>query len=313
MRDINSPEFHRNYGFWNEGEQQALLDAHVAIAGVGGDGYQLGLKLARMGVRNLTVADPEVFEPENSNRVPGATEKTYGTPKVEAFIHDVLEIDSGANITVFRDGVTEDNIEDFLKDATLCFDESELTHLQIGTGLAREARRRGIPNIMIMNVGFAAQGTSFHPNSKHTFERLMGVPDGMPLDEVKDMEVDFSRCLPYIPNYGDLRTLQSIQDGASLASIAQGVDVASAIGASEAFLHIVAGNGNHRRNPTWAPRIRWMDAMNNKSGVARFPRVSHYQHLGVAVARNLVGTFPKASYTQQDIERRTQAYEQSSK
>ena len=313
MRDINSPEFHRNYGFWNESEQQLLLDAHVAIAGVGGDGYQLGLKLARMGVRNLTVADPEVFEPENSNRVPGATEKTYGKLKVDAFIEDVHEIDAGANITVFKDGVTEENIQEFLKDATLCFDESELTHLQIGTGLAREARRRGIPNVMIMNIGFAAQATSFQPNSKYTFERLMGVPEGMPLDEVKDMEVDFSRCLPYIPNYGDLRTLQSIQEGESLASIAQGVDVASAIGTSEAFLHITAGKGNHRRSPTWAPRIRWMDAMNNTSGVTRFPRLSHYRHLGVAVARNLTGSYPAASYTHEAIERRSRAFGQSAK
>ncbi len=41
-RTIDSPEFSRNYGFWNEDEQRALLSAHVAIAGVGGDGFQLG-------------------------------------------------------------------------------------------------------------------------------------------------------------------------------------------------------------------------------------------------------------------------------
>jgi len=307
MNTINSPEYQRNFGFWNEAEQEALMNASVAIGGVGGDGFQLGLKLARKGVRSFDIADPEAFEPENSNRVPGATTSTVGRNKAEVFMEQVHDINPDADVRIYEDGVTEDNIEDFLGRATLLFDETELTYLHIGTGLAREARRRNIPNAMVMNIGFAAQVTSFDPQSKYTFEKMMGVPKDMPLDEVKDLKLDFSRCLPYLPKYADLRTLAAVQEGASLPSIAEGVDVASALGAAQGFLHITKDVKNKRQQPVWAPRIAYMDSMSLTANTTRFPRLSYYRHLGNALVHNLTGNYPHASYTQEDRERRLDA------
>lgn len=304
MNTITAPEFSRNYGFWNEAEQQAITAARVAIAGVGGDGFQLGLRLAMNGVQTFDIADPEVFEPENANRVSGATTSTYGRKKAEVFSEKVHDINPDADVRIFDDGVTEDNIEDFMSRATISFDEAELTYLHIGAALAREARKRGIPDVLVMNVGFAAQVTSFHPSSKNTFERFMGIPKDMPLDEIKGREVQFDRCLPYIPSYGDLRTLKAIQEGAPLPSIAQGVDVASALGTSQTFLHITRGLNNRRPEPIWAPRVGYMDAYSLTANVTRFPRVSHYRHLGVAAARSLLHLSPEASFTAEDRLRR---------
>lgn len=310
MDTVNAPEYSRNFGFWTEAEQQAILESRVAIAGVGGDGYQLGLKLARMGVRTFDIADPEVFEPENANRVPGASTKTYGTNKAEAFMHEVHEINPKADVRIFTDGVTEDNVDEFVNRATLVFDESELNHLEIGTALARAARERGVPVELVMNVGFAALTTSFRPqagrNGKGTFERLMGIPMGMPLDEVKDLRVKLDRCLPYLPTYADIRTLEAVQNGAPLPSIAQGVDIASGIGASQAFLHMVQRAGNHRPEPVWSPRIKYFDAYNFKSGETRMPRLSHYRHLANAALKNTLKLNSKASYTDADRMRREQ-------
>lgn len=305
MRNIYSPELARNYGFWSEDEQQAILDSHVAIAGVGGDGHQLGLKLAQMGVQSFSVADPEVFEPENTNRVPGATQSTYGINKAEVFKAKVLDINPEANVRVFTDGVQEDNLEDFMNGATLSFDESELTMPEIGTMVAREARKLHIPNILVMNVGFAAIATSFHPEGLKTFESLMGIPKDMPLDEVQDVEVDLSRCLPYLPKYGDVSSLVAAQNGAPLPSIAPGVDAAAALGSSQAFKHMVSGVGNRRGNPVWAPKFAYMDAYDIRAGVVRFPRLSHYRHLAPMVMRSMVGINPKASYGDEDRQRRT--------
>lgn len=306
MNSVNAPEFARNYGFWNEDEQRALMAARVAIAGVGGDGFQMGLKLARMGVQTFDIADPEVFEPENANRVPGATTDTYGLSKAGIFADEVHKINPDADVRVFTDGVTEENVDEFTSRATLVYDESELTYLQIGTALARQARQKGIPNVMVMNIGFAAQVTSFHPKSKYTFERMMGIPEGMPLDEVKDMTVNFERCLPYIPKYGDLKTLAAVQGGASLPSIAQGVDIASAIGTSQGFLHIMhsAGIKNNRPQPIWAPKIAVMDAYSLLTKTTRFPRVSYYRHALRTMAGNRLKTTPVASYTDEDRQRR---------
>ena len=301
----DAPEFARNMGFWDEDEQQAIIDANVAIAGVGGDGYHLGLRLAQMGVRTFDVADPEVFEPENANRVPGATTETYGRKKVDVFREQVLRINPDADVRVYEEGVTPENVARILGRATLALDESELTHLEIGTAWAREARRLGIPNMMVMNVGFAAQVTSFDPlDKKHTFERMMGFSNDEPLEKVAERKLDLSRCVPYLPPYGDIESLKAVEEGASLPSIAQGVDVAASMGASQAFLHIVRGVSKHRPEPIWAPRMAYMDAYNFKSGVTSHPRLSHYRTLSKMVMRNVLHLNPRASYTEADRSRR---------
>lgn len=296
--------YNRNFGFWNEAEQKCLSDAKIAIAGVGGDGFQLGYKLAMMGVLNFSIADPETFEEENSNRVFGAKSSTYGRNKAEVFRDMVLDIRPDAKIKVFTAGINAENIDEFMDGATLVLDESELTHLELGTMIARTARKKGIPDLLVMNIGFSAIATSFHPSRGVTFEDIMGIPKDAPLAEVAKMTVDFSRCLPYIPKYGDISSLQAVQDGASLPSISHGVDIASAIGTTEAFLHIVSKVNNKRRKPIWAPTFRYMDSYNGKSGIIKSPRVSHYFGLMNAVLRNQLGMNPRASYRKHERESR---------
>lgn len=310
MKYTHAPEFSRNYGFWNEDEQRALLASRVAIAGVGGDGFQLGLKLARMGVARFSIADPEVFEPENVNRVEGATTSSLNRNKAEVFRARVLDINPDASVDVFLSGVSEENIEPFMREASLVLDESELTKPEIGTMIARQARAQGIPVLLVMNVGFAAQVTSFAPTSSWTFERFMGVTPEMSLSEIAEFGVDFARCLPYIPPYTDLRSLQAVQDGndsepAPLPSISIGVDLAAAIGSTQAFLHLTNGVSNRRRQPIWAPRLAYTDAYSLRARVVRAGRASHMRHLLVAAGRQKLGLNPEASYTSADIMRRS--------
>lgn len=308
-RTLSAPEFSRNYGFWSEDEQRALMSARVAIAGVGGDGFQLGLKLARMGVAKFSIADPEVFELENINRVEGATVSSCEQRKAEVFRERVLDINPEAEVSVFCDGVTPENVEAFMHGASLVLDESELTKPEIGTLIARQARTLNIPDLLVMNVGFAAQVTSFAPNSAWTFERFLGFSAGMPLDEIAAAGIDLARCLPYIPAYTDLRSLQAVQgsanhDPASLPSISIGVDAASAIGSAQAFLHLTAGVANRRRPPVWAPRVAYTDAYRLQTRVLRAGRISHVRHLLIAAGRQKLGLNPLGSYTHADISRR---------
>jgi len=304
MESYKDKAYQRNYGFWNEEEQKRISKARIAIAGAGGDGFQLGYKLAMMGVENFSVADPEVFERENSNRVIGATSSFVGRNKAEVFRDMVCDMRPGANVDIYTDGVNEDNIKEFMKGADIVLDESELTHLELGTMISRTAREQNIPDLLVMNIGFSAIATSFHPEHGKSFEDIMGIPRDMPLNEVADLKVDFSRCLPYVPKYGDINTLLAVQDGASLPSISQGVDVASAIGTSEVFLHLMSGNGNHRRSPTWAPKFRYMDSYSGESGVIRTPRLSHYLGLIALIGRSQMGLNPHASYSKKERDSR---------
>jgi hypothetical protein len=309
MRSVGDPEFARNYGFWSEAEQRALIGSRVAIAGVGGVGFQVGSKLARMGVGSFSIADPEEFEPVNTNRVPGATTHTYGRSKAEVFRDEVRAINPHAVVHLYRDGVTAENATEFLRGADLLFDESETTHPEIGTAIARGARALGIPDLLVVNVGFAATVTAFRPNSRFTFERFMGLPADAPLEEIAKESVDFSRFLPYIPAYSDLRGLVAMTtdapDGSrpSLPSIAPGVDLASAIGTTQAFLHLTAraGVANRRRRPVWAPRVAVVDAYALRARIIRANKATHLRHLLTALLRDRAGRNPRGAYTHAEI------------
>lgn len=298
------PEHARDYGFMNDEELKTFCDKKVAIAGVGGDGFQLGLNLAMAGINNFSIADPENFEIENSNRVIGATSSNIGRNKAEVFRDMVMDMRPDATVEIFKEGVNEANIEEFMHGAHLVLDETELTHLELGTMVAREARKDKIPDLFVMNLGFAALASSFHPEYGKTFEDIMGIPKGMPLDEVRDVKVDFSRCLPYLPGYGDISTLAAVQRGASLPSIIQGVDVAAAIGSTEAFLHLTSEVKNHRRSPVWAPKFRYMDAYSGEAGIIRNPQLSYYVRLLTVLGRCGLGLNPSASYSQEEREAR---------
>jgi molybdopterin/thiamine biosynthesis adenylyltransferase len=305
MNSINTPEFSRNFGFWSPAEQQSIMGSHVAIGGVGGDGYQLGLKLARMGVGELSVA--EVFELENINRVPGATVDTVGRKKVDVFREDARKINPDIRVHIYDEGITEDNVDAFVQGTNLVLDETELTHLELGTMLARAARRANVPDMLVMNIGFAAQVTSFHPKGK-TFEDLMGIPREMPLDEVKEQPLNLARCVPYLPPYADIQTLKAVQEGAPLPSISQGVDVASAMGASQALLHMTRDIEPNRPQPVWSPRIAYMDALTFKADVTRFPRLSHYRYLATMVGREMLHKNVKTRYAASDRKQRAEAH-----
>ncbi|MEV7769894.1 ThiF family adenylyltransferase [Microbacterium sp. NPDC086615] len=293
-------EFRRNLGFWRRSEQQLLQNSTIAIAGAGGDGFDLAMALVMMtGAKEVRLADPETFVPENSNRVAWATVDTYGRPKVEALQEAIAKIRPETRVVAFPEGITVDNADAFVAGADLVLDETELHYLHVGTALARAARRHGVPNLLVMNIGFGAIATSFAPGSRYTFERMMGLPPNITLDEAATRTADLSRCVPYVPAYGDLATFQAALAGAPLPSVVQGVKAAVSLGATEALLHLTRGDRNHRRSPVFAPRWAYTDPMALASGRIRFARTRHWAGAAVLTGRSLLGRNPKASYAQE--------------
>ncbi|NQX16064.1 ThiF family adenylyltransferase [Rathayibacter sp. VKM Ac-2857] len=307
--DVTAARYARNLGFWSEAEQEALCSSRIALAGVGGDGFQLGLKLAQMGVRSFAVADPEVFEPENANRVPGATLAAVGRNKAEVFRESVLALDADATVDVFPAGVLPETALDFARGADLVVDETEVTTPEVGVLLARTARALDLPVLWVMNVGWAAQATSFHPRSRRTVERLLGLTEDMPLEEVARHPATLGRTLPVIPAYTDLRVLRAVTSAAPapLPSIAPGVDAASALGSAQAFLHLTATVGNRRPRPTWAPAFAHIDVYGRTAGTVRRPRLSAALTLARAATRDALALNPRVEYSDEDRERRSAA------
>lgn len=309
MRSLNSPELYRNMGFWNEATQQALLETEVAIAGNGGTGNLVGMELARIGIQKFRIADPEVFDDVNSNRVMGARVDTIGRNKAEVLKEDILQINPDAEVITYTEGITPDNIEEFLSSAHIAINGTELTKPELGVMLARQARIRKIgreiiplPVLDIEYIGHAGQGTVFDPLSRMTFERFMGINGGenVPLDEIVGQSIDPSHYLAYLPSYGDLKTLEAVQKGASLPSNMIGAGAAAQIGLSEVLKLVRRRAGERGLAPTFAPAVRWYDAYTNESGITRHPRASYYRHLGNVVVSNLLHRNEPGSYTTEE-------------
>lgn len=78
-----SPLFDRNIKAFGEPIQQTLGDLVVGIVGCGGTGSSVAEQLVRLGVRRLTLVDPEDLSDSNVTRVYGSTLSDIGQPKVQ--------------------------------------------------------------------------------------------------------------------------------------------------------------------------------------------------------------------------------------
>jgi 4-aminobutyrate aminotransferase-like enzyme len=115
----------RNRGFVSAREQATLGAAHVAIAGVGGDGGQVAETLARLGVSSFALADPEDFEAENLNRQNTAFVDTIGRNKALVLSETVARVNPRARVDTYPEGVTSQNVARFVRSADLVIDEIE--------------------------------------------------------------------------------------------------------------------------------------------------------------------------------------------
>ncbi len=137
-------------------------------------------------------------------------------------------------------------------------------------------------------IGFGAVVTAFKPGGK-TFESMMGFSDDMPLEEVASQEVKIARVTPYLPRYGSLAVLQTVESGdKSAPSVAPGVALAASLGSTQAFLHLTKNIGNNRPKPVVYSHFQVMDTMSMTARTIKHPQVSFYTHLGKALFRDLV-------------------------
>lgn len=291
----SDPQFERNLGFLSAEEQAILNGSTVAIAGAGGDGGLLAVQLARLGVGGIRLADPDPFEAENINRQACSTVKTNGENKAEVVGRFVNDINPDIEVELFTEGVTADNVERFVAGSDLVIDETEFTIHTLGVMIARAAREEGVPNLMAMNIGFGATVTTFKPGSM-SFEKMLGLSETAPLEELAGQEPKVQKWLPYVPPYGDLAVFEKVaKNEKSAPSIAPGVAMAAGIASTQSMLNLI-GTQNNRPGPVVAPKVLVMDAMTGQSKTIKMSALSHYRHILPMALRSSLGINPKTSY-----------------
>lgn len=166
--------FSRNLGWLTEREQETLRQATVAIAGMGGVGGNYLLSLCRLGVGNFHIADFDQFEVANFNRQVGATINHLGADKAETMAALAKEINPEVNIKVFNQGVTNENVDEFLDGVDHYLDGLDFYCLDIREVVFAKVHEKKIPATTIAPIGMGASLANFLPG-KMSFERFFGL------------------------------------------------------------------------------------------------------------------------------------------
>lgn len=161
--------FSRNIGWVTEAEQTSLRNKRIAIAGMGGVGGGHLLTLARLGIGAFNIADFDSFEIANFNRQAGATVSSLEKPKVEVLTRMAQDINPDLTICQFKEGVSEANIDDFLKDVDLYVDGLDFFALSARRAVFAACHRLGIPAVTAAPLGMGAAVLVFMPG-KMSFE-----------------------------------------------------------------------------------------------------------------------------------------------
>lgn len=163
----------RNH-YWVGGEegQMKLRDMRVGVAGLGGMGSNLAEILVRLGVGHVKIADPDIIEASNLNRQVIANQNTIGKMKAFASADELRNIASDFELVVYNDGITEENVEEFVSDLDVIVDEIDVFPFRPHIWLHQAARKRNLPLYSGFIIGLGTHVYKFQ-GSDYTFEDFM--------------------------------------------------------------------------------------------------------------------------------------------
>lgn len=173
--------FSRNIGWVTQEEQYALKAKRAAIGGLGGVGGSHLIVLARMGIGSFHISDLDVFEMANFNRQYGASMSTLNQPKAEVMERVIREINPDIHISNFSNGITLDNLNDFLDGVDIYVDSLDIFALEIRRAVFARCYEMGIPAITAAPMGMGTAMLVFMPG-KMSFEEYFDL-DGCSFEE----------------------------------------------------------------------------------------------------------------------------------
>ena len=88
-----------------QSELNLQIPARVLVAGCGGIGYWVGLLLAMSGVKKVDIADLDIIERHNLNRLP-IIEGNIGRPKVEVLKEHIISLRPDTLVMAYRINIT---------------------------------------------------------------------------------------------------------------------------------------------------------------------------------------------------------------
>jgi len=240
-------QFIRNLGIMSEDEVRKLNDSTVAIAGCGCIGGFSAELLARMGVGNFVLADPDTFDVSNINRQCAATHRTVGMPKIEALEEHLLAINPDIGFKLCPHGVNGENADEFVRDADYVIDAIDYFAFVDSVALHRAARRHGKYVITAAALGFGTSVLTFAPDGM-SLEQYVGIPEDMPLERLKDYTFPPSGYANQLPSYATPDKLERWLSERAIPTISVGQALGPGVLVTHLVLHLL-----NRRQPVVVP------------------------------------------------------------
>ena len=311
MTDPCSAYFERPMGFYSEDLRQRFIDSSARIAGVGGGGLTLAVMLAKEGVNDFSIADPDTIDATNVGRIPMLTPSDIGQLKVDVTARLILEHNPTATVRVYKDGVNTVNVDEFIgydagnRGITVGFDEIEMTEPQIALIFYRAARRAGRYVVNATDVDRGGLATTFAPDRRHyTFERYNGARASHTEAEFVARVNGFSLpSIPNIPTNGTRSTLHAVMHDAPLPTTLRSVLVATALAMDE-FEKLLTLDLPHYSRPHIYPRFHAVNPSRGEDFVTRFPRMRSLSRIARLAVRDVLGLNPATSYSETDRKQR---------
>lgn len=166
--------FSRNIGWVTQAEQATLRRSRIAIAGLGGVGGAHLLTLTRLGISNFNISDFDDFDVQNINRQAGAFMPFMGQPKIDTVARMARDINPEIDLRLFPQGVTPENVDEFLRDVDVYVDGLDFFALPARRMVFARCREKGIPALTAAPLGMGVAFLYFRPDGM-SFEEYFKV------------------------------------------------------------------------------------------------------------------------------------------
>lgn len=138
---------------YGEAAFKCFQQAHVCVIGVGGVGSWIVEALARSGIGNLTLVDPDRVDVSNINRQVQALTDTLNEWKVHVLSMRVKQINPACQVTEVIEKVTLENPEIILRERNVDYVVDAIDDMFAKTALIAYCREKQIPLVTVGGAG----------------------------------------------------------------------------------------------------------------------------------------------------------------
>ena len=131
---------------------EKLENSKVIIYGIGGVGSYVVEALARAGVGNLSLVDPDKISISNINRQIHSNLKTVGKSKIEVMKERILEINPKANVEIFNPKELDFEEQDLINN-TYSYVVDAVDNVKTKLKVIEKAKKEGVKIISAMGAG----------------------------------------------------------------------------------------------------------------------------------------------------------------